>query len=321
MLGYHITRDFGTGLAWGRQNQQIGPENTARNVRGLNHEDTKMARAQLKCTCPECGTTHYWQVNCYNRREADSWEEYHAGDTDRLCPECYRKMMTKKREEERAEENKAAAATAAALNLPALTGTEKQIAWATTIRQAALDGALQMIAGRTSASLTEKGRALVSATLARMSTDAQWWINNRDGAEHRVSLEIETANWARLDDATRAAKLAAAKKDSEASTSTLKRHIAEKYLCMERARIAGRTYSEQYDADKAEAEAKRLAALPPKPATLAARLGRPNACWNQKFYGRDGLRVYLDGDEVQVPAAVKSAWEAEWREYNAATRK
>jgi hypothetical protein len=30
--------------------------------------------------------------------------------------------------------------------------------------------------------------------------------------------------------------------------------------------------------------------------------------------------VYLDGNEVQVPAEVKGAWDREWSEYNAAKK-
>lgn len=298
-----------------------------------------MARAQLKCTCPECGTTHYWQVNCHNRREADSWEEYHAGDTDRLCPECYRKMMAKKREEERAEQNKAAAATAAALNLPALTGTEKQVAWATTIRQAALDGALLHAAGGTASNLNDKGRALIVAVIAKMPAEAKWWIDNRDDAEISVRRELLCANWKSLPAETREKKLAECRaKKAEIEARSHGGHTTNETLLLaaiadaeriERARIAGRTYAEQAAADAAEAEAAkraseaaRIAALPPKPTKLVVRLGYADtARWNGKFYGRDGLRVYIDGNEVQVPAETKSAWEAEWKAYNDAAGK
>ena len=47
-----------------------------------------------------------------------------------LCPECEKLEIQKKRD----EVNKKSMAFAAELGLPALTGSEKQIAWATTIR-------------------------------------------------------------------------------------------------------------------------------------------------------------------------------------------
>lgn len=252
-----------------------------------------MAKATIECTCPECGAKHTWSVICHNRREADNWEQYHADDTDRLCPACYAKQQAAKRAEEREAENKAAAEKAGALGLPELSGTEKQVAWATTIRQQAIDSALMESAGRTSAGMTDKGRAFVAGVIAKMSAEAKWWIDHRDDAAHLVREEIECANWARLDDATRAA------------------HMAKL-----RARLAGRGSMEQRHADK---DAKR-AALPAKPATLAERVGKPGARWNQKFYGRDGLRVYLDGEEVQITAEVKAAWNAEWTAYNAAKK-
>lgn len=289
-------------------------------------EEPTMAKASIKCTCPECGTIHYYTATCHNRREADSWEEYHAGEADtRLCPECYRKHMSAKRAEERAAENEVAAQRAAELSLPALSGSEKQIAWANTIRQKALDEALTMSAGRASAGLNDDGRALVGAVMARMSAEARWWIDHREDAAHLVREELECSNWARIDDDARATHLDKLRADVErnapgimgaAAKATLAAH--ERY---ERARLAGRTSMEQRDADEAAAEAAKRAALPPVPLKLAERLGYPrDARWNGKWYGRDGLRVYLDGQEVQVSADVKAAWTSEWDAYNAARK-
>ena len=290
-----------------------------------------MAKATITCTCPECGTTFDWSVVCHNRREADNWESYHADEaTTRLCPECYRKAAAARREQEREAENKAAAEKAGTLGLSALTGTEKQTVWATSIRQKALDEALAITAGRTSAGMTAKGRAFVASVLARMSAEAKWWIDNRDVAVAIVRREIECANWARLDDAQRAAHMDKLRAEVEQGPQAF-RHTNEaelhQYERYERARLAGRTCAEQKAAEKAEEAAKKAAdeaakraALPPKPATLAERVGKPGARWNGKWYGRDGLRVYLDGSEVQVPAEVKKAWEAEWADYNAAKK-
>lgn len=276
-----------------------------------------MAKAEIKCTCPECGAKHTWSVICHNRREADNWEHYHADDTDRLCPECYAKQQAVKRAEAREAENKAAAETAGALGLPELSGTEKQVAWATSIRQRALDEALRAAAGGSTRDLNDEGRALVAAAMATMPTDATWWIDHRDGllgARFCVEKQIECANWARLSDEQRAAELA--KPDGR-----------DWWGWCEEVRLTGRSWWEHHEAEKAEADAKKaaeeaakLAALPAKPATLAERVGKPGARWNGKWYGRDGLRVYLDGNEVQVPAEVKGAWDREWSEYNAAKK-
>lgn len=292
-----------------------------------------MAKATITCTCPECGATHYYTAMCHNRREADSWEHYHADEaTTRLCPDCYAKQRAEQRAEEREAENKAAADKAGEFGLPALTGSEKQVAWATTIRQNALDSALMESAGRTTAGMNEKGRAFVAGVIAKMSAEAKWWIDHRDDAGHLVREEIECANWARLDDSARAAHMAKVREAAERHASGIMGASARANLAAheryERARLAGCGSMEQREADKAEAaarkaaeEAAKLAALPPKPAKLAERLGYDaDARWNGKFYGRDGLRVYINNKEVQVPAEVKAAWNAEWTAYNAAKK-
>ena len=296
-----------------------------------------MAKAEIKCTCPECGATHYWSVTCHNRREADNWEEFHADEANtRLCPECYAKQQAAKRAEAREAENKAAAETAGALGLPELSGTEKQVAWAISIRQKALDEALAPHGGSL-ANLNDKGRAVLAAAMAKLPTEARWWIDHRDDAACVAREEIECASWAQLDEARRNEKLAKVRSeiaDIEGrggpginTRDNLRLAVARSYERYERARLAGRGSMEQRETDKTEAaskkaaeEAAKIAVLPPKPATLAERVGRPGARWNQKFYGRDGLRIYLDGDEVQVPAEVKAAWNREWSEYNAAKK-
>lgn len=291
-----------------------------------------MAKATITCTCPECGTKFAWSVTCQNRRMADSWEEYHADEAEtRLCPECYRKQQAAKREQERATENAAAAETADKFGFPALTGTEKQVAWATAIRQQAIDSALTSAAGRTSAGMTDKGRAFVAGVIERMSTDAKWWIDHRADAAHLVLEEIECANWARIDDAARESHMAklraAAERNAPGIMGVAAKAEVSTYERYERARLAGRTSMEQRAADEAEAkaakeaeEAAKRATLPPVPAKLADRLGRPGAKWNGKFYGKDGLRVYLGGEEAHVPAETKAAWEREWTAYKAAKK-
>jgi len=290
-----------------------------------------MAKATLECTCPECGAKHTWSVTCYNRREADNWEQYHADEANtRLCPECYAKAKAKERAEAREAENKAAAEKAGEIGLPELSGSEKQIAWAVSIRQKALDSALMEFAGRTSAGMTDKGCEFVAGVITKMSAEAKWWIDHRADAAHLVREEIECANWARLDDATRAAhmdKLHAKAESHSGRLATFALAELHSYERYERARLAGRGSMEQREADKAEAAAKKaaeeaakVAVLPPKPATLAERMGKPGARWNQKFYGRDGLRVYLNGQECAVPTEIKAAWNHDWTEYNAAKK-
>ena len=98
----------------------------------------------------------------------------------RLCYECYKKQQ--------AEE--AAKATADA-NLPELTGSEKQIAWATDIRAKAAPVIAAM-----QARIKEHAKKSPNQTAAmqivldelRAQTSAKWWIDNRDVAINDVWL-------------------------------------------------------------------------------------------------------------------------------------
>lgn len=77
-----------------------------------------------------------------------------------LCPECYAKQ--------RAEANVAAAESNAEAGLPTLRGSLKQVAWAESIRGAALDSMIAAGAGERMAT------AIVAS-----QTAATWWIDNR----------------------------------------------------------------------------------------------------------------------------------------------
>lgn len=94
-----------------------------------------MAKASVTLHCTECGTEYTITKNCYNRKEANSWEGYMEGN-DGLCAECWKKEQQRKREEERIKlaETVNAKLTEAGVVLPELTGSERQIAWAADIR-------------------------------------------------------------------------------------------------------------------------------------------------------------------------------------------
>lgn len=91
-----------------------------------------------------------------------------------LCPDCYKAQIEAKREEERA----AALDEAKEQDLPALVGTEKQVAWAVTIRQkfvALLDRGLQEVQIRPEIDKVLTQRAIESVYC---ETEAHWWIEN-----------------------------------------------------------------------------------------------------------------------------------------------
>lgn len=88
-----------------------------------------MAIARATCKCATCGKEFEKTTVKRNGKEADSWEKWAAKNFDE-CDECRQKRI----QEERAAENMNAAKAAEDLGLPKLDGSEKQVAWAETIR-------------------------------------------------------------------------------------------------------------------------------------------------------------------------------------------
>lgn len=69
----------------------------------------------------------------------------------------------------------AASAAAENSNLPALSGSDKQVAWAVTIRQAAIDLMVSDLGANGFACPED-----VAAAVAGLPTTAGWWIDNRE---------------------------------------------------------------------------------------------------------------------------------------------
>lgn len=121
-----------------------------------------MAKASFNCA--ECGTSV--TIVGSNRKEADRKAEWHEAQ-GHICPECEGKH--------RAEENAKAAQANRELGLPELTGSEKQIAWAETIRKDMLARAEkigELIAAAKSAehmeSLSRDGRAEIKEEFSKL---------------------------------------------------------------------------------------------------------------------------------------------------------
>lgn len=86
-----------------------------------------MAVARVTLVCPTCGAEFTKTKTCYNRKEADRWEEYMT-TTDMECPECYKARMA-------AETEAAAAEIIAKFGMPEITGaSDKQIKYANDLR-------------------------------------------------------------------------------------------------------------------------------------------------------------------------------------------
>ena len=128
-----------------------------------------MAIARATCTCATCGQTFEIKVYKRNTAEATSfekWAESHITE----CKACEEKRI----EAKRLAEAEAASAAAKEAGWPELTGSEKQIRWAATIR----DSEISEVAGKTRPDRQWLLDACVTA-LVNEKTVAAWWIDNR----------------------------------------------------------------------------------------------------------------------------------------------
>lgn len=86
-----------------------------------------MAKASAVCTCKVCGKEFAKEKICYNRREADNFEEW-AKENCTECPDCYKARIE-------AEQVEKSGALKEKYNLPEIVGvSEKQTAYANSLR-------------------------------------------------------------------------------------------------------------------------------------------------------------------------------------------
>lgn len=109
-----------------------------------------------------------------------------------LCSEC----LEAERKRQFEEQNRKAAEEAKELGLPELTGTEKQVAWANTLRKQWIEKVESEI--RTWITDDESRDEEVRKALKRVveehlinTVDARWWIDNRNASIHRFLEEAE----------------------------------------------------------------------------------------------------------------------------------
>lgn len=127
--------------------------------------------AQVPATCTTCGaTTHVTAATTAAAYERRDYLLAHGGVT---CTDCY--YAAKK-----AEAADAATKFAEDNALPALTGSDKQIAWANTIRlkKIAQIDAVCVVSSDAPAELADHIAKAVAAVKAQ--ADARYWIDNRD---------------------------------------------------------------------------------------------------------------------------------------------
>lgn len=135
-----------------------------------------MAKAIAKCTCSKCGKDFEVIKNFYSRKEAMSFEEWMESNPSPICPEC-RKAIEDAAIDERSAD------------MPELTGTEKQIAWARKIRLSVIE-ALDRLAKEELIDAEGNPHAeglriykLAIADLIAEHTDSAWWIENRNAVD------------------------------------------------------------------------------------------------------------------------------------------
>lgn len=123
--------------------------------------------AKYDVECPVCGAGY--EVQLYGKGSDREWR---LENWDWTCDEC--------KEKARQEENAKAAAANVAAGLPALTGTEKMIAWAEMIRKQKLATLDEEIGQRPITPDVDKPRLELAIANLKNRTAARWWIDNRD---------------------------------------------------------------------------------------------------------------------------------------------
>lgn len=90
----------------------------------------------------------------------------------RLCPDCARQQ----RDAANQQENENAATRARAAGWPALTGTDRQVAWAETLRSTKTDQVREALRGSVSDSAAGEVLRMWERVVLAGHTDAAWWI-------------------------------------------------------------------------------------------------------------------------------------------------
>lgn len=105
----------------------------------------------------------------------------------RPCPACARQQET----DECATQNAETAQDAEAQGWPELTGTPKQISWATALRAQTIAAMAERLADKLTPETTERALELWTAGALR-ATDAAWWIDHRDRPQAAVNSLLLT---------------------------------------------------------------------------------------------------------------------------------
>lgn len=158
-----------------------------------------MAKAVATCMCETCGKPFTVSTIKRNATEAADWEKW-AAKYYNECVDCRRKRIAKENDAENAEVQQLSKQR----GYPELKGTEKQIAWANTLRLHYLDRLRDQVKGST---LKDKEWGIrqyeeICSFILRTYRQASFWIDNREyvALDQRVrcdmhALETDLSSW------------------------------------------------------------------------------------------------------------------------------
>ncbi len=146
-----------------------------------------MTKAIVTIKCATCGKEFTVSRLCANSADANSWKQWAAEHYD-TCRECYFEAQRQEDAKEAAEDS-----------LPELEGSEKQIAWALSIRakfakeiknfianaEASLE-ALKASGEATPAHSAQLAKCRKVAAKMLSETSCRWWIDNRNTSALRL---------------------------------------------------------------------------------------------------------------------------------------
>lgn len=146
-----------------------------------------MTKAIVTIKCATCGKEFTVSRLCANSADANSWKQWAAEHYD-TCRECYFEAQRQEEAKEAAEDS-----------LPELEGSEKQIAWALSIRakfakeiktfianaEASLE-ALKASGEATPAHSAQLAKCRKVAAKMLSETSCRWWIDNRNTSALRL---------------------------------------------------------------------------------------------------------------------------------------
>ena len=146
-----------------------------------------MAKASVKTVCITCGAEFTATKDCYNRADANRWES--SMQNGGTCKACWANEKQGERQSMYAKKSKEHAELAEEYGLPKLEGSEKQIAWAETLRVEA--AFLSEVSA--SQKINYKGRQITEDDLDELQekmegffksqTSAKFYIDNRNNSK------------------------------------------------------------------------------------------------------------------------------------------